>query len=86
MGRDSNTVYVGSNKPVMSYVTACLQAIKNCGDTKIMARGRAISAAVDVAEVLRNRFIDAEITHIDIGTEELDGKRVSVIEIDMTPS
>lgn len=38
-----------------------------------MARGRAISKAVDVAEVVRNQFLsDLEVKKIDIGTEQLE--------------
>lgn len=37
----------------------------------IKARGRAISRAVDVAEIVRRRFVsDAKVTSIQIGTEE----------------
>ena len=38
----------------------------------IKARGRAISRAVDTAEIVRNRFInDAVVKHIKIGTESI---------------
>ena len=37
------------------------------------ARGRAISTAVDVAEVTRNRFMkNLTVENIEIGTEELE--------------
>jgi DNA-binding protein len=40
-----------------------------------MARGRAISKAVDVAEVVRNQFIsDLEVRDINIGTEQLENE------------
>ena len=51
------------------------------------ARGRAISSAVDVAEVTRNRFMDnLNVENIEIGTEELEGhegqkRNVSTITI-----
>lgn len=83
--RKNNEIYVGSNKPVMNYVTACLQAMKFNGSIHIMARGRAISSAVDVVEVLRHRFIEADIDSIDLGTDDLDGKRISTIKIELTP-
>ncbi len=71
---DDNTVYIG-NKQVMNYVTAVMTQF-NEGDTnevRLMARGRAISRAVDVAEITRNRFLpDVEVESIDIGTEEID--------------
>jgi len=51
-----------------------------------MARGRAISRAVDVAEVSRSRFLgDVSIKGINISTEKLNTDRgetnVSAIEI-----
>jgi DNA-binding protein len=55
-------------------------------DVKIMARGRAISRAVDVAEVSRSRFLpNVNVKGISISTEILDTDRgetnVSAIEI-----
>jgi DNA-binding protein len=54
----------------------------------IKARGRSISTAVDVVEVIRNRFMpDIEVGEISIGTEELSSQdrsqptNVSTIEI-----
>ncbi|EHK02222.1 hypothetical protein HRED_05304, partial [Candidatus Haloredivivus sp. G17] len=54
------------------------------------ARGKAISRAVDVAEIVRDRFVeDAEIEDITIGTDEIetdegDELNVSSIQIDLT--
>jgi len=43
----------------------------------LKARGRAISRAVDVAEIVRNRFItDVDIGGIDICTEEITSMKV----------
>jgi len=56
----------------------------------IKARGRAISRAVDTAEIVRNRFIkDAKLKDIKIGTERItteEGRtsNVSSIEIILT--
>ena len=65
--RDESVVFVGS-KPLMSYITACVtQLNRNPEELVIKARGRAISRAVDVAEVLRNRFMtDLIVSNIDI--------------------
>jgi DNA-binding protein len=72
---ESNIVYIGS-KPVMSYCTAVLQVMSNHDSVRLMARGRAISHAVDVAEIVRNRFItDIVVDSIDIGTEEIESER-----------
>ena len=84
---EENIVYIG-NKPVMNYVLAVVTQI-NSGESEVIlkARGRAISRAVDVAEIVRNRFIpDMDIENIDIATEEILGNdglstNVSTIEI-----
>ncbi len=70
-----NIVYVGT-KPVMNYCTAVLRVLANGDSVKLMARGNAISQAVNVAEVTRNRFVnDLLVESIEIGTEELDSDR-----------
>jgi len=67
-----NYVLVGQ-KPVMAYVVACLTSF-NAGAKKVVvkARGRAISRAVDTAELLRRVFMkDVSVEKIDISTVEL---------------
>lgn len=84
---EENIVYIG-NKPVMNYVLAVVTQM-NSGVTEVIlkARGRAISRAVDVAEIVRNRFIsDVDVKSIDISTEEIvrnegTSSNVSAIEI-----
>ena len=68
-----NIIYIG-RKPVMVYCLAVMTALKEANaEVTLMARGRAISKAVDVAEVVRNQFIsDLEIKDISIGTEQLE--------------
>ena len=68
-----NIVYIG-RKPVMAYCLAVMTALKDAqAEVTLMARGRAISKAVDVAEVVRNQFIsDLGIKEISIGTEQLE--------------
>ena len=79
-------VFVG-NKPVMNYVLAVVtQFNSGTEEVRIMARGRAISRAVDVAEVSRSRFLgDVNVKDIKISTETLNTDRgetnVSAIEI-----
>jgi len=73
----------------MSYVLAILTAFGNqtVKDVVLKARGRAITTAVDVAEISRRRFMkELNVNKIIIGTEELprDGggtRAVSTIEI-----
>jgi len=83
---DNNVVYVG-NKPVMNYVLAVVREFNNgANEVVIKARGKAISRAVDAAEVSRNRFLtDTKINGITIGTEKMVSENgalnVSIIEI-----
>jgi DNA-binding protein len=89
--RDDNIVYVG-NKPPMSYVLAVVTEFNkgNTDEVTIKARGRAISRAVDAAEIARNRFVtDATVKEIKIGTESVTNEEgrtsnVSSIEIILT--
>jgi len=85
---ESNSVLIG-RKPVMNYVLACITLFHGgAKEVSIKARGRAISRAVDVAEIIRRKFLsDVKIGSIDIGTEQVQsGDRntpanVSTIEI-----
>ncbi len=86
--RDESVVFVGS-KPLMSYITACVtQLNRNPEELVIKARGRAISRAVDVAEVLRNRFMpDLVVSGIDISTEQVktaEGNVANVSAMEIT--
>jgi DNA-binding protein len=81
-----NTVFVG-NKPVMNYVLAVVTQFNNgAEEVAIKARGKAISRAVDTAEISLNRFlVGVSKKDIVISTEIIDtdsGKtNVSSIEI-----
>lgn len=82
------TVYIGS-KPIMSYVTAIITAFEKADEVKILARGRAISNAVDVVELTRRNFVtEAAVNNISIGTEKIgegnEAKNVSTIEITLS--
>ena len=84
---NENAILVGS-KPSMNYVLAVVnQFSQGSKEVVIKARGRAITRAVDTAEIVRNRFIkDAEVKDILIGTEavtnmEGSSSNVSTIEI-----
>jgi DNA-binding protein len=88
---DDNVIYVG-HKPPMSYVLAVVTQFNTSGSDEVIlkARGRAISTAVDTAEIVRNRFItDAKIKEIKISTESMTNEEgrtsnVSSIEISLT--
>ncbi len=83
---NDDVVYVG-NKQVMNYVLAVVTQFNGgTNNVTIKARGRAISRAVDVAEVVRNRFLDnMEVKDILISTEKVTSDRgetnVSSMEI-----
>ena len=87
-GKNEHTIFVGT-KPPMSYVLAIVTEFKkeDIKEVTIKARGRAISRAVDAAEIARNRFVtDTEIKDIKIDTESItneegDTHNVSSIEI-----
>jgi len=84
------TVFVGS-KPILNYVTALMIAFQRSTSVNIMARGRAISSAVDVVEVARRSFVtDINVDDITIGTERLgdgdDMRNVSTIAIKISKS
>ena len=86
--RDENTIYVG-NKPPMSYVLAVVtQFNSGSNEVVIKARGRAISRAVDTAEIARNKFFtDAKVKEIKIGTEGItneEGRSSNVSSIEIT--
>ncbi len=84
---EENTVYIGK-KPTMNYVLAVVSQVHaGHDDVCIKARGRAISRAVDVAEIVRNRFVrELGYKDVRIATESLPGldggnANVSSIEI-----
>jgi len=90
MSEKSGIVYIG-NKTPMDYVLAVITRL-SAGDAKeviLKARGRAITTAVDVAEITRRRFLkDLKISRISIGTEEMPAREgenrsrmVSTLEI-----
>jgi len=86
---NDNTVFIGS-KPPMNYVLAVITQFQNgAEEVCVKARGKAISKAVDVAEIVKNRFMEnnLEIGPIEIGTQQLDGKeggKLNVSTISLT--
>jgi DNA-binding protein len=86
---EENVVFVGK-KGTMAYVLAVVTQINNgATEVTIKARGKAISRAVDVAEIVKNKFItDIKVANIGISTEEISPEegnplKVSAIEITM---
>ena len=84
----SENIYIGS-KPILNYVTAIVTAFQRAPNVNVLARGRAISSAVDVVEVCRRSFLkDMNVDDIEIGTEQMgsddDLRNVSTINIQLS--
>ena len=84
----NENIYVGS-KPIMSYVTAVITALQRADSVRVLARGRAISSAVDAVEVTKRSFMtDIAVEDISIGTERLGegdaSRNVSTIAISLS--
>ncbi|MBA2859320.1 DNA-binding protein [Methanococcus maripaludis] len=83
-----NIVYVG-NKGVMNYVLAVITQFnsENADEVIVKARGKAISRAVDVEEMVRKRFMpEIKIKEINLGTDHIqgeDGKSINVSTIEI---
>ncbi len=85
-----NTVLIGK-KPSMAYVMAVITQF-GTGQKEIhmKARGRAISKCVDVAEIVKNKFIkDVKVKSISIATEQIESEKgekfgVSTMKITIT--
>lgn len=85
--KNDNVVFIGRKKP-MSYVLAVITQFNNgASDVVLKARGKVISVAVDVEQIVKNRFFPGcKTKSISTLTEEMtseDGSKnkVSAIEI-----
>ncbi len=85
--RAENIVYIG-RKPTMNYVLAVVTQFNNgMKEVMIKARGNSISRAVDVKEIVVNRFLpDLRERSIRTSSEELQNEdgtksKVSAIHI-----
>ena len=87
-----NTIFVGT-KPIMSYVTATLTQLASLSIVTIIARGKRITQAIDVSQMIVKRMneVGYEISDVRISSDSLvskDGQKrnVSKIEIDIKNS
>jgi DNA-binding protein len=87
-----NEIFVGK-KPLMAYVTASLVQLANEPQVSIKARGKSITKAVDVAQIIIKRMdmLGYKIGEVKLGSEQMqsqDGKtrNVSTIEIGLSRS
>ena len=91
--KDDNIVFIGT-KPFMNYVTSVVMQFttKRRNEVTIKARGKFINRAVDIAEVVKRRFLqdqNIKIKDIKIDSEEFEnkeGKKVNVSTIEITLS
>jgi len=85
-----SVIYVGT-KPIMTYVTATLTQLSTIPTVTIKARGKRITQAVDVSQMIVKRMnsVGYEVSDVRIASDFLtsqDGKKrnVSTMEIDVT--
>jgi len=88
--KERNVIFVGT-KPIMTYVTATLTQLSTQPTVTIKARGKRITQAVDVSQMIVKRMATVGYTVSDVRTASdsltsQDGKKrnVSTIEIDIT--
>jgi DNA-binding protein len=86
----SNEIFIGK-KPLMTYVTATLVQLANEPVVVIKARGKSITRAVDVAQIIVKRMdtLGYKIGPVKIGSETIksqDGRirNVSTIEVSIS--
>ena len=87
-----NTIFIGT-KPIMSYVTATLTQLASLSIVTVVARGKRITQAIDVSQMIIKRMneVGYEINDVRISSDSLvskDGQKrnVSKIEIDIKNS
>ena len=87
---DRSVIFVGK-KPLMTYVTATLTQLAGLPTVTIKARGRTITQAVDVSQMIVKRMnaVGFEISDVRISSDSLESqdgrmRNVSTIEIDVS--
>jgi len=90
VSRPTNVIFIGK-KPIMTYVNATLTLLSNEPMVTVKARGRNITIAVDVSQMIVKRMnaVGYRVSSVRIFSEKmtsLDGKErnVSVMEIDVS--
>ncbi|WOV93875.1 MAG: DNA-binding protein [Candidatus Nitrosoabyssus spongiisocia] len=85
-----NIIFIGT-KPIMTYVTSTLTQLSTLPKVTLKARGRRLTQAVDVSQMIVKRMntVGYKIGDVRIASDLLaskDGKKrsVSTIEIDIT--
>jgi DNA-binding protein Alba len=90
VSRPPNIIFIGK-KPIMTYVNATLTLLSNEPIVTIKARGKSITTAVDVSQMIVKRLnaVGYKVSGVKIFSERLtsqDGKErnVSTIEVDIS--
>ncbi|MFH1421080.1 MAG: DNA-binding protein Alba [Candidatus Aenigmatarchaeota archaeon] len=89
--RDENdgTIFIGQKPPMIYVISAIAQFGRGKKEIRIKARGKMIAKAVDVAEIIKNRFFnDCKIENVRTGTESVESikfnRRLNVSTIELT--
>ena len=79
---EENSVFIGK-KAAMAYVLAVVtQAGQGAKEIALKARRKAISRAVDVAEIVKNKFAtNVKIDKIDISTEDIATEEGNTLKV-----
>ena len=90
MSRPPNIIFIGK-KPIMTYVNATLTLLSNEPIVTIKARGKSITTAVDVSQMIVKRLnaVGYKVSGVRIFSEKMtsqDGKdrNVSTMELDIS--
>jgi len=90
-GPSPNVVLVGKKPALVYAVAALMQLTAEQSEVVLKARGRAISKAVDVVEILKRRFLGNQMVlkNVQIGTETFqtpDNRQRFISTIEITVS
>jgi DNA-binding protein Alba len=90
VSRPPNIIFIGK-KPIMTYVNATLTLLSNEPIVTIKARGKSITTAVDVSQMIVKRLnaVGYKVSGVRIFSERMtsqDGKErnVSTVEVDIS--
>jgi len=89
--KNDNVVFVGS-KPLVNYVRAVLMQFNKHGASEVIikSRGKFISKAVDITEIVKRTLQDRKVyaKSINLASEsfEVDGRRTNVSTMDVVLS
>ena len=90
MSRPPNIVFIGK-KPILTYVNATLTLLANEPTVTIKARGKSMTTAVDVSQMIVKRMhaMGYKISGVRIFSERMESKdgkerNVSTIEVDVS--